>query len=163
MLWCSIDSIVLQYVHTRLYYIIRPFRMGIATVYPLLNTFGLDLINSDCFLENPFISEANYCPCLRVKFPKELELTAESPTLPDTVFQLPTYDVFIARNALDTSKVTVEAFRDFKRNHPTHRGPKSCLKLTTNTEAGVQKMSELYDPELLEQHLNANTSWAFTW
>ncbi len=138
--------------------------MGIATVSPLLlNTFGLDLMNTDCFVENPFVSEANFCPCLRVKLPNELQLTVESPTLPDSIFQLPTYDIFIARNALDTSNFTVEAFRDFKRNHPTQRGPKTCLKLTTNTEAGVQKMSDLYDPELLELHLNADTAWAFSW
>lgn len=100
---------------------------------------------------------------MRVHQPIDLQITPESPFLPDKALEYPTYQYYIARNALDTSNVTLEAFRDFKRNHPTQRGPKTCLKLTTNTEVGVQKMSELYNPEILEEHMNSKEAWAFTW
>ena len=114
-------------------------------------------------MENPFVNEIQSCPCMHVKLPKELELSEALPTIPDHLFDLPNHDIYIIRGASDTSNVTVEHFRDFKRNHPTHRGPKSCLKLTTNSKAGVQKMSEMYDPEMLKEHLASEEAWAFTW
>lgn len=161
----TVSDFVLKYHHQDLYYIVRPIRKGLATIAPLLNFFGLNFIESDCLLQNPMVSEANFCPCLRIKGFTELVMTEDSPTIPDSILQLPTYEVLVIRNAVDTASVTLDAFRDFKRNHPTHRGPKTCLKLTTTTEAGLQKMADLYNPELLEEqlHVDSKDAWAFSW
>ncbi len=159
----TVSSFVLKHTHNQLYYVSRPIRKGIAAIFPVLNMFGLDFINSDCMLQNPFVPEANFCPCLRVNKATELVLTENSPTIPNSMLQLPNYDVRVVRNAVDTANVTLDAFRDFKQNHPTHRGPKTCLKLTTTVEAGIQKMSDLYNPEVLEEQLDSKDAWAFTW
>ncbi len=159
----TVSSFIFKHIHTRLYYIIRPVRMGLAMIMPLLSMLRLDFINSSCMFENPFVPEADFCPCLRVMGSTELVLSAESPTIPESFFQLPAYEVLVVRNAVDTANVSLDAFRDFKRNHPTQRGPKTCLKLTTNSEAGVQKIADLYNPEVLEEQLNSKDAWAFSW
>ena len=150
-----------QFLHDKIFTIVRPMRLGLVTIMPYLKAMGLNVFDSDCLIENPLLNDTETCHCLHIKEVTEIELNETHATIPACILDLPTHNVYIARKAVEIgSDVTLEAFQDFKL---THAVPKTCLEMTSDSEEGVKFFDEFFDKEKLREYFDTNESWAFTW
>ena len=150
-----------QFLHDKIFSMMRPIRLGILTVLPFLKAVGLNVFETDCLIENPFLNDIETCHCLHIKEVTEIELNETHTRIPACILDLPTHNVYIARKAVEIgSNLTLEAFQDFKQ---THGVPRTCLEMTSDSEEGVKFFEEFFDKEKLRKYLDVNESWSFTW
>ena len=121
---------------------------------------GLDFLNTDCMLENPFLSGVEGCACFRIKYPQELVLN--SSVLPPSVTQSGLLDVYVLRNVSQyPGNFSLEDFTSF----PSLNGgmyPVSCHEIS-GVDSKMYRYDEFYHPQKMTKFLRDKNPWAFSW
>ncbi len=86
----------LQLLHTHMYSITRPVRLGLVSLLPFFQSFGLDFLHQDCLIENPLLSPEERCPCTHVKHPTFFTINSTHSHLPHDMLQLPLSEVHMS-------------------------------------------------------------------
>ena len=152
-------SLPLQLVHTHVYTITRPIRLGISSVLPYMRAIGLDIFATDCLIENPLLSDAQSCPCLSIKEAIELELNHTHMFIPKDIFTIPNHNIYVVKNAVDMSGFSLTLFERFRNKMI----PDTCFEMTSDQSKGVQRITDLFNSEAVERYLDVQESWSFTW
>lgn len=76
-----------------MYSITRPVRIGLVSLLPFFQSFGLDFLHQDCLIENPLLSPDERCPCTHIKYPTFFTINSTNSHLPHQILQLPLSEV----------------------------------------------------------------------
>ena len=145
-----------QTLHTKIYDVVRPMRLGLLLVVPYLKAVGIDIF-SDCVVENSFLNATQQCVCMHTKEATEVDLNGS--VLPAFVYENPK-QMYVLRNVLD-SKFSLEQLQDFHMSHG--KNPPACIEIGSEGQKGPVFYRQLFDKTQMLEYLTSNESWSFTW
>lgn len=150
-----------QTLHDKIYSVVRPLRLGLHAVLPYLEYVSLDIFTADCLIENPLLSDEDTCHCFRVKEVTEIELNETHTKIPPSILDLPTYDVYVVRNATKIGPdLTPNSFGDFLL---TRGIPNVCMEMSSDSHEGLKLFTDFSNKEKIRQYLDTDEPWAYTW
>lgn len=131
-----------------------------VTILPYMDQVGMDFLNTDCMLENPFLDNIEKCACFRTKYPKEVVINES--TLPLYAIEHEGLDVHVFKNASQfPSDLSIMEFVEF----PSLNGgsyPLSCHEVH-GENAAIYRYDQFYQKKKMTQLLKGKTSWSFSW
>ena len=131
-----------------------------VTVLPYMDQVGMDFLNTDCMLENPFLGNVEKCTCFRTKYPKEVVLSDS--TIPLDAIEHEGLDVHVLRNASQfPSDLSIMEFVQF----PSLNGgnyPLSCYEIHGENTA-IYRYDQFYQKDKMTRLLKGKGSWNFSW
>ena len=128
-----------------------------VSILPVLDKVNLDLLNTDCMLENPLLSDAEQCACFEIKYPREIDL--EFAALPQHLTKPGIHDVYILKNTTHLDKdMTISDFVNFPARFGGY--PLSCHQISGEN---VQIFyDEFFQKKKMAEALGRD-QWTFSW
>ena len=148
-----------QLLHDRLYYILRPVRLAMVSILPVLDKVNLNFLDTDCMLENPLLSDAERCACFGIKYPQEIDL--EFSALPQHLSRAGIQDIYVLRNSTRFDKdLNIMNFVKFRSEMGDY--PLSCHQMS-GENIGIFRYDEFFQEEKMTELLTRGDSWSFSW
>ena len=146
-------------LHDKLYYILRPVRLAMVKILPVLDKVNLNFLDTDCMLENPLLDDIDQCACFGIKYPKDVDLGFLA--LPQQLTRPGIKDVYVLHNS---AKFDVDLNIMKLINFPSEAGgyPLACHEVASEN-IGLYRYEDLYQEEKMKKLLNRSDSWSFSW
>ena len=156
----SLLFFVSKHMHSRMHHVVFALRRVLVSAVPLWAWLNLDP-TQPCMVENALLDPSQLCPCLHVAKATEGYLADDSGLLPHEIFKKDDH-FYVFRDVLEIDRNF--GLSAFQNHHKVHgENPQSCLEVGSSYDVGPKFYHQLFDQSFMEEALESNTSWSFTW